>query len=125
MLETQTLHEAGTYQEQLISSIDGASDRVLLETMVLDHLDGMEPVMDAVLRARQRGAAALVIYDHIFSQGSLRSKYGPGALRDFQSRMQELEDNGVEVHRVGKRELNPFAGRHHAKAVVVDNHAYV
>lgn len=114
----------GGYASQLLSSINEAEDRILLETMVLDHTGEMDAIMKACLHARKRGVGVLMVYD-IFSHMRIVTKQGPGGFQAFQSRLEELEDEGASIHRVGTRQINPFAGRHHAKAVLIDNHAYI
>lgn len=114
----------GDYHTELLSSIDAAGDRILLETMMLDQAGGMEEVMDACLRARKRGVGALMIYD-IYSHIGIMGKQGMASFRAFQSRIAELEREGMIIHKVGAKQINPFAGRHHAKAAIIDNHAYI
>ncbi len=125
MSTPHTLHHANDgYSDQLLASINQAEERILLETMALDHLGNMDKVLDACIHARKRGAEVLMVYD-LFSHGSILTKEGPRTLSEFHNRIQQLEEEGVIIQRVGAREINPFAGRHHAKAVVVDDHAYI
>ena len=116
-----SLHYADeNYQSVLLSAIENASERVLLETMNLDHLGGMGEVLDATLTARKRGAEILMVYDR-YSYLSILGSSGLRALRTFHSRLNKLKLSGVDLQVVGRRQVNPFAGRHHAKAVVADN----
>ena len=120
-----TLHTAeGGYHTQLLSSIEEAENRILLETMVLDEAGEMDEIMDACLHARKRGVGVLMVYD-IYSHLGIIGKQGLGNFQAFQSRLGELESEGAIIHRVGARQVNPFAGRHHAKAAVIDDHAYI
>ncbi|MDN5835593.1 MAG: phospholipase D family protein, partial [bacterium] len=112
------------YPEALISSIDQATDRILLETMVLDDSGEMANILDAVARARQRGVSVLIIYDKYTDIGEAIDKT-PQQSDRFQARLGQLATDGTDIRRVGKSRLNPFAGRHHAKAVVVDNTSYI
>jgi phosphatidylserine/phosphatidylglycerophosphate/cardiolipin synthase-like enzyme len=119
------LHTAeGDYHSKLLSSIEEAENRILLETMVLDQAGEMDVIMDACLHARKRGVGVLMVYD-IYSHLGIIGKQGLGNYQAFQSRLTELETEGAIVHRVGARQINPFAGRHHAKAAIIDDHAYI
>ena len=112
------------YSQQLIQSIDQATDRVLLETMVFDDSGEMASILDAVARARKRGVNVLIIYDKYANLVQAIEKT-PQQINKFQSRMSNLALEGAEIIRVGKSRINPFAGRHHAKAVIVDNTSYI
>jgi phosphatidylserine/phosphatidylglycerophosphate/cardiolipin synthase-like enzyme len=119
------LHTAdGGYHTQLLTSIDEAEDRILLETMVLDQEGDMDEIMNACLHARKRGVGVLMVYD-IFSHMGIIGKQGVGTLHRFQERLRQLEEEGAIIHRVGSRQINPFAGRHHAKAALIDDHTYI
>ncbi len=47
--------------------------------------------------------------------------HGISALGKFRRTLNTLRDHEVKLYEVGKRELNPFAGRNHAKVVITDD----
>jgi len=111
------------YHVDLVNSIDAAEEQVLLETMNIDNVDRMHDVLEACRRARKRGAYVVMLYD-IYSYPTIGLKYGPLALQRFNRHMKSLEEDGVDMVKVGGVEINPFAGRHHAKAVIADSMVY-
>lgn len=114
----------GGYKDTLINAIDQTSARLLLEAMNVDHIGDMHDVLEATMRARKRGAEVLMVYDG-YSYPTALLKHGPHGVLKLKNRLKDLEQAGVSLHRVGKLEANPFAGRHHAKAVVADNTVFV
>lgn len=124
MTEQAKLIEVGdNYRDRLVEAVDNASERVLLETMALDHIGNMESVLDSCRRARKRGLAVLLIYDR-YAYPNLVMERGLGALRSLQDYLKTLESEGVHLQKVGGIEINPFAGRHHAKVVIADDMVY-
>jgi phosphatidylserine/phosphatidylglycerophosphate/cardiolipin synthase-like enzyme len=124
-MTTPQLYSASSdYSLALRTSIDAAKQRILLETMVLDHNGEMAMILAACLRACKRGVHVVVVYD-IYSHKELSVRYGLRANRVLKHLLHELEREGAVIHRVGASQVNPFAGRHHAKAVIVDDCAYI
>ncbi|HEY0965036.1 MAG TPA: phospholipase D-like domain-containing protein [Candidatus Saccharimonadales bacterium] len=112
------------YKDTLIDVIDQTSTRLLLEAMNIDHVGDMHDVLEATLRARKRGAEVLLVYDG-YSYPTALLKHGPHGVVKLRNHLKDLERAGASLHQVGGLEANPFAGRHHAKAVVADNTVFV
>ncbi len=114
----------GGYKDTLVDAIDQTSTRLLLEAMNVDHIGDMHDILEATMRARRRGAEVLLVYDG-YSYPTALLKYGPRSTYELKNRLRGLEQAGASLHRVGRLEVNPFAGRHHAKAVVADNTVFI
>lgn len=115
---------AEEYGQQLTAGIDQAEERILLEAMTVDAEPKAAELLDACGEARKRGAAVILIYDR-FSYPQARLKHGAAGLRRLKQSLADLESAGAAVVEVGQRQLNPFAGRHHAKAAIIDDAVYV
>lgn len=123
-MKTARLISAGNYAKALCTSIDNAKRRILLETMVLDQNSEMAAVLAACLRACKRGVHVVIVYD-VYAHKELAVRYGARANRTLKHLLNDAERAGAVIHRVGANRVNPFAGRHHTKAVIVDDHAYI
>ncbi|MBM3209906.1 phosphatidylserine/phosphatidylglycerophosphate/cardiolipin synthase family protein [Candidatus Saccharibacteria bacterium] len=113
------------YADEISSRLDRASKHVLLETMSINN-DGaeIEQIWQGVIKAVQRGVAVTLVYDR-FSAFDALLYSGVSGLRRLSRLEQRLEKAGVMLHKVGRVRLNPFSGRHHAKAVVIDDDIYI
>lgn len=112
------------YHRALLASIDSAKERILLETMDLDTVGLLAPLLDACVRANQRGVKVTIIYD-IRSYTNVVREYGRPGLRELQQWESDTRGTGITIHSIGARGLNPFAGRHHAKAALIDDVVYI
>ncbi len=123
-LQDITLCSAENYRQQLIEEIGGAKQRVLLEAMSLDAEPVTAEILEACQQARKRGPAVVLVYDR-FSYALIGAKHGQAGINRFNQSLSSLESSGATLVKVGNSQVNPFAGRHHAKAAVVDNTVYV
>lgn len=118
--EPRLIPAGDQYRDDVIAAIDNAGERIILETMVLDNVGSMEPILESLRRARKRGAYTLLIYDR-YAYPSLAMEHNLAALSNLKSCLRDLSAEGVDMQKVGGAEPNPFAGRHHVKAVIADN----
>lgn len=124
LLESRLALSGAEYKDRLTTAIEGAEERVLLETMTFDCLGDMEAIVESCICARKRGAEVLLIYDR-YTYLNLAFDKGPKAAKDLRRQVERLEAKGIKTQKVGGIEPNPFAGRHHVKAVVADDTVFM
>lgn len=112
------------YQEELLRLIKGSEFRVLLETMVVDSYGAMEGILEACIAASARGVEVTIVYDR-YSAFSAVTERGIGGVRRLKAALNRLKSNGIKLRKVGKISMNPFAGRNHIKAVIVDDDVFI
>lgn len=118
MREMYHAHE--DYASRVANFIDTAQDRVLLQTMNFDSVGDMAKIVSAAVKARRRDVDVRVVFDR-YSYPSVGGQYGLQGLNKFKETLRALRAENVGLHVVGKKEVNPFAGRNHVKAVVSDD----
>ncbi len=124
MTKPQLCIASKDYRQYLLASITAAKQRILLETMDFDTVERMEPIVEACLRAHKRGVRVTLIYD-IHSYSNAIREHGRAGLTKLRQWEILAAKAGLEVYTVGARGINPFAGRHHAKVALVDDHVYI
>lgn len=115
---------AKDYAAHLAELISAAQERVLLETMVIDDEGAMNDILLACLEASRRGVSVAVVYDRFTAFDQIMH----GRLSDIRrlnNLLCHLQSSGADVIKVGRIRLNPFSGRHHAKAAIVDDRVLI
>ena len=107
----------------MIDDINAAQDRIVMQTMSIDT-GGLEPYEDALIRAHERGAQVLMLYDK-YSYFDIWTKLDLKGVSELRQKVGELARHGITMQAVGLVKPNPFAGRHHIKSYVMDNVAYL
>lgn len=123
-----TLLPAAPYYQALCEAIPQAKRRVVIHAMIVAWTPGMDQLVPLLLKALERGVSVEIVGDHytrlyLTVWGRFgRKPGGPGSWQHTARINQQLAAKGARIAYIGKvRPLNPFAGRCHSKAVVVDD----
>jgi cardiolipin synthase len=112
-LPIRLLQGAQEYFPALIAAIDAARTTVYIESYLISDDPDTAAVLEALIRARSRGAAVYLLLD------------GFGAASQMKWVKERLEPHGIEIeaYRPGVRWLAPHTWRRlHRKLVLIDEH---
>lgn len=120
---------ARDYIAQLLALIQSAQKRVTLAAMVVRVGPATEPVLQACVDAARRGVAVHVTAD-VFGQHNINSLSGVSR-KSFRQECAQTRELLNEIHAlggtvdwVGRMGLNPYAGRYHCKATIIDDDVF-
>lgn len=123
------LLDSEQYYSDLYRAIVGAKQRIVLISMVMYADDKTMPIFEQIAEAANRGVAVKLYVDSGFRHMLIGSyPYSPrkhkqllGRTLDIFTRLSSL---GVKIVELKKVNLNPFKGRCHVKASIVDDEVF-
>lgn len=124
------LCSAAQYERELELGIDEARDHIFIASMMmLADSETTERILLKLIAATTRGVKVTVIVDayiRLFGAKGAVALIGNNAkiLQRTLSLLHELELGGGEVVVTGKLGMNPYRGRYHIKASVIDDMVY-
>ncbi len=117
------------YYQALLRDIPKSRRRIVITAMTVAYDGKTEPIFQMLEQALQRGVAVTLVFD-VFTKSPFASGLATylSTDRDAIKRLLEvcehLKSQGATVHVLGTLGINPFAGRYHCKATVIDNAWY-
>jgi phosphatidylserine/phosphatidylglycerophosphate/cardiolipin synthase-like enzyme len=120
---------ARDYYAQLLQLILSAKKRIVLAAMTVRAGPDSGRILRAITTAARRGVAVHVVADvfcqHAINRPNYLNRSGFRAeCAETRELLNEIHALGGTVDWVGKMGLNPYAGRYHVKASVVDDHIF-
>lgn len=119
---------ATQYYEQMLAAISKAKQRVAIIAMLGIADAKVEPLLDELVAAAKRKVEVTFFLDD-YSKLIFFQSDGDGATRrkrleKLSGFMKILRGFNANAQFIGRHHINPFAGRHHFKATVVDNESW-
>jgi cardiolipin synthase len=120
---------APDYIPRILPLIQSAKKRITLAAMVVRAGPATEPVLHACIDAARRGVAVHVVAD-VFGQHDMHSLAGVShkifkqQCAQTRELLNEIHALGGTVDWVGRIGLNPYAGRYHCKATIIDDYVF-
>lgn len=128
----KTLHFAllpsAHYYQALQQACAKAKKRIAIHAMILAWTPGVEQLVPLISDALDRGVSVDIVGDRytrlylpLWGQAGLRRR-SPGSWHHTWQTNQKLASKGAQVSYIGAlKPFNPFSGRCHSKAMVVDD----
>ncbi len=116
------------YVREAAKAVDDAQTRVYLTSMVIAEHDATRPLVEALIRAAERGVEVVVAAD-IFTYGEVAGgflpfRYYSHGTRATNKMVKNLKKAGVHFHWLGRGRITLFHGRTHSKWAIVDDKVY-
>lgn len=119
-----TLVDAADYYTALTKEVPKAKKRIVLAAMRILSGPKTDVVLTELSKAAKRGVRVSVLIDNYTRLAPLKLNASRASVQRVYQLLEEVEKNGGTVHYFGSIGLNPFKGRCHIKATVVDDVTY-
>jgi cardiolipin synthase len=120
---------AQDYTAQITQLINSAKKRIVIAAMTMRAGEVAGPILQAVVNAARRGINVHIVADVFCQHGSNRPdgishsrfRHDCAQTREL---LNEIHALGGTVDWVGRIGLNPYAGRMHCKATIIDDNVF-
>ncbi len=113
------------YYDELLEQLPKARRRIVMAAMIVAAGPKMDRLFSAAEAALERGVSVHILTD-IYTKTIFARSRRPHqqVVRETKAIFDRLEAKGARISWIGQRNLNPFKGRCHVKAVIVDDQVY-